>query len=324
MRILVVAQHDGRAVRAASRCALSFAVRCAEATGGGPVGWLALGHRLDRVTADAAGYAPVFVADSPALADPAPDRYARVIADVVADNQVDMLVAASSTFSKDVVSRAAGLLGGAMAGDVIGHEFRDGELLLRRPMYAGAVTATVALCGRPKIVTVRSSAYSPQPPCGAAADVTPVAVDEASLPNHIEYDGLESNPTGRPDVTEARVVVSAGRAVRNHDDFERLVGGLADVLGAATGSTRALVDAGITPNEFQVGQTGKIVAPELYIALGISGAVQHLAGMKNAKLVVAINNDPEAPIFDAADYGLVNDVYEVVPQLIDKFKASNE
>jgi electron transfer flavoprotein alpha subunit len=258
------------------------------------------------------------MADSAALAVPTADRYARVIADVVRAGQFDVVAAASTTFAKDIVGRAAGLLGGAMASDVVGHEFRDGRLLLRRPMYAGALIATVALSGLPQIITVRPSAYPAAPSRTARFAVQRVAVREETLPQHIHYEGLESRATGRPELTEARVVVSGGRAFKSSEEYETYVGRLADRLGGATGSTRALVDAGITPNELQVGQTGKVVAPELYIALGISGAVQHLAGMKNSKVIVAINNDPDAPIFEVANYGLVGDVREVVPKLIEK------
>jgi len=250
-----------------------------------------------------------------------PNRFAKVIAEVAAERGAELVVAASTTFAKDVVGRAAGLLGGAMASDVVGHEFRDGQLLLRRPMFAGSVTATVALQGSPQIVTIRPAAYERAEPAEAAFEITPIAVQEDALPDSIRFVQVDSTTSHRPDVTEARVVVSGGRAFKNSEDYERLVGTLADRLGGAAGSSRALVDAGITPNELQVGQTGKIVAPELYIALGISGAVQHLAGMKNSKVVVAVNQDPEAPIFEVADYGLVGDVYELVPQMIEKIHA---
>jgi electron transfer flavoprotein alpha subunit len=317
VRILVVGEHDGRGVCVASRSALAFARQCAAATSGS-VEWLLLGHQLDKPAADAAAYAPVLAADSPALADPLAERYAPMIAAAVTEHRADLLAAASGTFAKDIVTRAAGLLGGAMAGDVVGHEFHEGRLRLQRPMYAGAVLATVELCGTPQIVTVQPAAYAPAERSETVAEIAPLTFAETDLPGQSEYLGLASQRAGRPDVSEARVVVSGGRGIRSREDFERLVGGLADAFGGAAGSTRPLVDAGIAPNEFQVGQTGKIIAPDLYVALGVSGSVQHLAGVKNSKLIVAVNRDPEAPIFSAADYGLVADIYEAVPELIAK------
>jgi len=320
MRILVVAEHDGTTVRSGTRSAVGFANSVAERSGG-DVECLVLGHEIDAAARDASLISRVLSVDGVTLSDPVADRYAKVIADVVSDRDTDLVVAASTTYAKDIVGRAAGLLGGAMASDVVAHEVRDGQLVMRRPMFAGAVTATVTLTGHPQIVTVRASAYEGPEPADAPFEITTVNIDESSLPNHIQFERVESKTSHRPDVTEAQVVVSGGRALKNSDDFERLVGGLADQLGGATGSSRALVDAGITPNELQVGQTGKIVAPDLYIALGISGAVQHLAGMKNSKVIVAINNDPDAPMFEMANYGLVGDVYELVPQLIAKLHA---
>jgi electron transfer flavoprotein alpha subunit len=317
MKILVVLEHDRQQLRPGSLSAIGFANDLARQTGG-EVFCLLLGDAIDPLAQQAAQFAPVLAASSPLLADPLADRHAHVIADVAGNRQVDLVVAASSTYSRDVVSRAGGLLGGAMASDIVAHAWTDGRLVMKRPMYAGAILATVVLQSSPQVVTVRPSAYPPAEPLTAAGTITPLAVDETSLPSHARYDKLESKPSHRPDVTEASVVVSGGRAIRNADDFERLVGGLADCLGGATGSSRALVDAGITPNELQVGQTGKIVSPDLYLALGISGAVQHLAGMKNSKRIVAINSDPDAPIFEVADYGLVADIYDVVPDLTSK------
>ncbi len=323
MRILVIVEHDGAKLRPATLSALAFAQSVAQATEG-TVQLLVLGHKLASVVADGVKYCSVLVADSPELAWPVADRYAQVIATVVKDQNVDLLVAAFTSHAKDIVGRAGGLLGGAMASDVTGHTFEDGELLLERPIHAGAAVATVSLLGTPKIVTIRPSSYPPVAPQDASQDATnnvhEVTIEPSSLPDLIRLESVESKSSARPDVTEARVVVSGGRAFKNSDDFERIVGGLADALEGATGSSRALVDAGITPNELQVGQTGKIVAPELYVALGISGAVQHLAGMKNSRTIVAINNDPEAPIFGVADYGLVADVYEAVPEMIRKLQ----
>jgi electron transfer flavoprotein alpha subunit len=320
MRVLVVAEHDGRALRPASLSCFTFAQAIAEATGGS-VAWLLLGDGIERVAAEASHFAPVIAVESPLLSQPLADSFAPAIANVVYERQFELVSAASSTFSKDVLPRAAALLGGAMASDVVCHELTPTGLQFDCPQYAGAVTATLRLIGSPQVVTVRGSAYP-----AAKADestnypVERVKLDAVILASRCQYVSLKSKKSARPDVTEARIVVSGGRAIKNPEDFERLVGKLADTLGGAVGSSRALVDAGITPNELQVGQTGKIVAPELYIAIGISGAVQHLAGMKNARTIVAINSDPDAPIFDVADYGLVGDAYQIVPQLIEKLQ----
>lgn len=320
MRILVVGEHDGSSLRGASLSALAFARSVAEASSG-DVAWLLLGHQLERVAKEAAVFAPVLAVDSPALDQPLAEPFARVIAAVVKQRGFDMLSAAASTFAKDVLPRAAGLLGGAMASDVLRHEWVDGQLHFDTPRYAGAVTATVRLLGSPQIVTVRASSYAPAESTAKTHAIERLELDASNFARRGRYEGLQSKHNARPDVTEARIVVSGGRAIKNAEDFERLVGGLADVLGGAAGSSRALVDAGITPNDLQVGQTGKIIAPELYIALGISGAVQHLAGMKNSRTIVAINSDADAPIFDVADYGLVGDVYALVPELIEKLAS---
>jgi electron transfer flavoprotein alpha subunit len=321
MGVLVVAEHDSETLKRGTLSAIGFARTAVAAEGDADaVKILILGEDIGEVSEDASHYGHVLSADAPALARPDADRYAKLVAQVAQENSADV-VAAATTFAKDIVGRAAAYLGGAMASDVVGHELQDGELLLRRPMYAGSLTATVKLLGQPRIITVRPSAYSAVERRDDPFTITTVPFDESALPSRIVVEALETKSSGRPDVTEARVVVSGGRAFKNSDDFERLVGGLADALQGSAGSTRALVDSGITPNELQVGQTGKIVAPELYVALGLSGALQHLAGMKNSKVVVAVNTDPEAPIFEVADYGLVADVYEVVPELIEKLSA---
>jgi electron transfer flavoprotein alpha subunit len=320
VRILVVAEHDGAALRGASLSCLTFARSIVHATGG-EVSWLILGQHADRLAAGAAEFAPVIVVDSPQLAHPLAEPFARIIAHVARAGGFDLVAAAATTFGKDILPRAAALLGGAMASDVVRHELVDGQLVFDCPQYAGAVTATLRLHGSPQCVTVRAAAYSRAD--GASAATKPIQrleVDPAALAARCRFEGLKSKKDSRPDLAEARIVVSGGRALKSSEDFERLVGRLADLLGGAAGSSRALVDAGMTPNELQVGQTGKIVAPKLYIALGISGAVQHLAGMKNSGVIVAVNNDPDAPIFDVADFGLVGDVYQVVPELIEKLQ----
>src|SRR5437773_3752083 len=315
MSILVVAEHDGAHARPGSFSALAVA-RDLGAHSGERVELLVIGSGVDSVAAEAAGFAPVIVVDHPLLANPTADRYAQIIADVAKARGAGSIVANSTTFAKDILPRASAMLRAAMAGDVTDYSFDNGELRLRRPMYAGAAMALVTLAGRPQVITVRAAAFPAAQPLAQPGGRIDWSMDASTLPDHSEYIGLESRPTLRPELTEARVVVSGGRPFRTSEEFENYVGRLADALNGAAGCTRALVDAGIAPNEWQVGQTGKVVAPQLYVALGISGAVQHLAGMKNSRVVVAVNNDPEAPMFSIATYGLVGDVRQIVPELI--------
>jgi electron transfer flavoprotein alpha subunit len=324
MKILIVAEHDGASIRATSLACFTFAREIAQVASG-EITWLVLGDQIESVAADAARFAPVLCVDSPQLMRPLADSYAQTISTIVRSHNFELVAAASSTFAKDVLPRAAALLGGAMASDVVGCEVTPTGLQFECPQYAGAVWATVELLSSPKFVTVRSSSFAP---ASATDDVSyPIqrielaAIDVASRCRFIE---LKSQISSRPDVSEARVVVAGGRAIKSREDYEALVGGLADVVGGAVAGTRALVDAGIAPPEQKVGQTGKIVAPDLYIALGISGAVQHVAGIKGSRAIVAVNSDPDAPIFKVADIGLVGDVYEIVPDLISKLQTRLE
>ena len=321
-RILVIAEQNQGVLRPATGAAAGFARQvCAET--GGAFDLLVLGSGLQAAAAAASrwGAGAVLVADSPSLAEPLADRYAQAIAEVARARDVTLVVAASSTFSKDILPRVAGLLDAGMASDILAVKVEGARLIYRRPMFAGNVIATVCLTGPTQVVTVRSAAFATPPDTGAASVLTPVPVNVAALPGLTTFISRDERRSGRPDPTEARIVVSGGRAIRNPEDFERLIGGLADALGGGVGSSRALVDSGITPNSLQIGQTGKMVAPDLYVAVGISGAIQHLAGMKDAKVIAAINKDGDAPIFEIADYGLVADVYEAIPEMIAKLKA---
>jgi electron transfer flavoprotein alpha subunit len=316
MNVLVVAEHDGQRLKTATLSAVEFARRIAR-TAEDRVAILLMGHQNQRAAKEAVQYAEVLDADHILLENPLAERLAVVAAHVAGEEEFDAVVAASSAWARDVVLRASGLLGGAMAGDVVGHQVVEGRLLLQRPVYSGSVMATVALKRQPWIITIRGSAYPNAAPLEQPRETTPVSVEELDIPVATTFEGLAIRDRGRPDPTEASIVASGGRAFRSAEDFEELVGTLADRLGGAAGASRSLVNAGGAPSEIQVGQTGKVVTPELYLALGISGSVQHLAGMKNSRIIAAINTDPNAPIFQAADYGLVGDVYQLLPELIE-------
>ena len=317
--ILVIAEHDGGQLKLATLSAVAFAKK-AVAEAGGSFDVLVLGENVGSTAESLRNYgaASVLVADHAQLKSPVADKYAHVIAEIAKQRGSSMVVGAASTFSKDILPRAAGLLDAGMLSDVVDVSCEGDDFIFKRVLFAGNAIATVKLDGAVKFLTVRAAAFAHPAKVTDASPVVTIAVEADKLPGFIQLDGSEAKVAGRPDSTEARVVVSGGRAIKNSEDFERLIGGLADVLKGAVGSSRALVDSGITPNSLQVGQTGKVVAPDLYIAVGISGAIQHMAGMKDTKVIVAINKDAEAPIFEVADYGLVGDVYQAVPELIAK------
>jgi electron transfer flavoprotein alpha subunit len=227
----------------------------------------------------------------------------------------DVVVAAATMFGKDFAPRLAARLDRPMVGDIL--EIVSADTFLR-PMYAGNILATVRTSKPQFVASVRGTAFTNPSKSGESRRETL----DMSAETKTKRVGASGKAGGRPDLSQANIVVSGGRPLKDSETFEELIGGLADALGGATGATRAAVDSGIAPNEMQVGQTGKIVAPQLYIAAGISGSTQHIAGMKDSKVIVAINTDPDAPIFEIADYGLVMDLYQAIPELIERVKRS--
>lgn len=255
------------------------------------------------------GVGKVLLADNDAYEHPLAENLSALACDVA--RQFTHILAPATTFGKNLMPRIAALLDVGQLSDVIKLESEDTVI---RPVYAGNALARVKSNDPIKVITIRCSAFESAHSTDAQAEIEELDIVIASAQSR--FVGMQSDVSERPELTAARVVVSGGRGLGNKDSFA-LVEKLADKLGAAIGASRAAVDAGFVPNDLQVGQTGKIVAPELYIAVGISGAIQHIAGMKDSKVIVAINSDPEAPIFEVADYGLVGDLFEVLPQLIE-------
>lgn len=311
---IVLIEVDRQQVKRPSLHAITLARQL-----GGDYALLVLGSGLDDVAVSLTGYGAnaVIVADDPILAEPLADRYAAVIAEVVRKNSAKNLVGSSSTFSKDILPRVAALLDAPMVTDVLALEEVDGTMCYRRPINAGSMLATVKIEGDFRVLTARATAFEAPETGNTSSPIERFAVDGACLPNGMQFVSREQRVSDRPDLAEARVVVSGGRPLKDSETFERLIGGLADSLGGAVGATRAAVDSGMVPNDYQIGQTGKVVAPELYIAVGVSGAIQHLAGIKDSRVIVAINRDPDAPIFQMATYGLVGDLHQIVPKLIE-------
>jgi electron transfer flavoprotein alpha subunit len=316
--LLVLAETDGHKILPDTLQTLTFAQSWANEAGGEFDLLIVGGPEVSGAASAFIGYGAkrILVAAVPELAHPTADRVAAATAQVYRDSGATSLAGPSSTFGRDILPRAAALLDLPMLSDVMSVHASEGRLEFRRPMYAGNVIATVQVEGDTGVFSVRGTSFG-KPEAGAESPVETVTLS-AALPQGTTWIGLESGEQKRPELTSARVVVSGGRPLRDAETFERLLGGLADKLGGAVGATRAAVDSGIAPNELQVGQTGKVVAPELYIAAGVSGSVQHMAGMKESKVIVAINTDPDAPIYDIADYGLVADLHKAVPELTSK------
>lgn len=311
---IVLIELDRQQVKHPSLHAITLAEQL-----GGDYALLVLGNGLDEIAASLTGYgaSAVIVADDPLLGEPLANRYAAVIAEVARKNGAKYVIGSSSTFSKDILPRVAALLDAPMVTDVLGLEKANDVTAYRRPISAGSMLATVKVEGDVRVLTARATAFEAPEIGDSSCPIERFPLDTASLPNGMEFLSREQRVSDRPDLAEARVVVSGGRPLKNTETFERLIGGLADSLGGAVGATRAAVDSGMVPNDYQIGQTGKVVAPELYIAVGVSGAIQHLAGIKDSRIIVAINKDPDAPIFQMATYGLVGDLHQIVPQLIE-------
>ncbi|MBV1842112.1 electron transfer flavoprotein subunit alpha/FixB family protein [Photobacterium ganghwense] len=308
MAVLLIAEHDNQVLGHDTLKAMGAAGSLS-----GGIDVLVAGVHCQKVAEQAsriAGVQRVLVADSTVYEHQLAENLSALVAEIV--GKYTHIVAAATTFGKNLLPRVAALLDVGMLSDVIAIESDDTVV---RPIYAGNALARVKSNDAVKILTVRGSAFD------TASERSEGTAEIASLDIEIANDvsrfvGRESADSARPELSAARIVVSGGRGLGNKENFA-LIEKLADKLGAAIGASRAAVDAGFVSNDLQVGQTGKIVAPDLYIAVGISGAIQHLAGMKDSKVIVAINSDPEAPIFDIADYGLVGDLFEILPQLID-------
>jgi electron transfer flavoprotein alpha subunit len=305
MAILLLAEHDGAAVSDQTAKAVTAAVKI-----GGDIHVLVAGAGVQAAAESAAklsGVAKVLVADDAGLANGLAEPLADLI--VQLSGGYDVILAAATASAKNVMPRVAALLDVMQVSEIIEVISAD---TFKRPIYAGNALQTVQSTDAKKVITVRTAAFAAVEATGSAAIETVAAAANAGLSSFVG-DALSSSD--RPELTSAKIIVSGGRALGSSEKFKEVILPLADKLGAAVGASRAAVDAGYAPNDWQVGQTGKVVAPDLYIACGISGAIQHLAGMKDSKVIVAINKDEEAPIFQVADYGLVGDLFEILPAL---------
>ena len=306
MKTLVLVEHEGGHIKDATLATVTAAAKL------GDIDLLVAGKGVDAVAqaaAKIAGAGKVLVADGAHLEHQLAEDVAPIAVALMADR--DAFLAPATTTGKNIAPRVAALLDVMQISDILSVE---DESTFTRPIYAGNAIATVKSKDAKKVITVRGTAFEKAAADGGSGSIE--AVDAGSSSGKSSFVSAELSKSERPELTSAKVIVSGGRAFGSNDQFHGLLDPLADKLGAAVGASRAAVDAGYAPNDYQVGQTGKIVAPDVYIAIGISGAIQHLAGMKDSKVIVAINKDADAPIFQIADYGLVGDLFETIPALI--------
>jgi electron transfer flavoprotein alpha subunit len=318
MNVLIVAEQVNGGLRKATLHAVSAGRELARRTGG-KLHLALLGKGVGKIAEELAAYgADVHLADAAVLEHALAEAYAPVVAELAKATQATFVGAAATAFGKDLLPRVAAKLGAGMATEVLGFGGEGAAVTFRRPMWAGNVLAEVEIATAVKVFTIRPTEFPAAAKEGSkgAVQAAAVSVDAAALKTR--HAGFKEVKSERPELTEARAIVAGGRGTKG--DFKPIEA-LADELGAAVGASRAAVDAGWVPNDWQVGQTGKVVAPELYVAAGISGAIQHLAGMKGSRVIVAVNKDPEAPIFQIADYGLVADLFKALPELAAKVKA---
>jgi electron transfer flavoprotein alpha subunit len=318
--VLVVAEVAEGKLKKTTHSAVTFAQKAAAALGG-TYSILLIGDGASGAAAEAQGLgaAKVLVAEDASLKSYLAERYAPTVAEVGKGYAV--VVGTASAYGKDLLPRVAARLGAGYAADISELITEGSQLRYKRPMYAGNAFGICSVSTPIQVVSVRQSAFAAAEPSGGQSPVEKVAVAGPSgAAERVEFVSFDQVKSARPELAEARVVVSGGRALK--EKFAQVLDPLADALGAAVGASRAACDAGYAPSDLQVGQTGKIVAPQLYFAIGISGAIQHLAGMKGSKVIVAINKDADAPIFQVADYGLVADLFATVPELVKGIQAA--
>jgi electron transfer flavoprotein alpha subunit len=311
--VLIVAELLDGKVRKATLSAVAFGKELAQKTGGA-FDVLAIGEGSASAAGELTGYGARKVLRAEVAGGYLAERYAPTIAET-AKSGYGVVAMAATAVGKDLAPRVAGRLDSGIASDIVGLEVADGKPLYRRSMYAGNVFGKVSITTPVHVVSVRQSEFEPAAASGGSSPVSEVSVVDDPAASRVEFVALDRIESERPELTEAEVVVSGGRALASAENFKTVLEPLVDALGAAMGASRAACDAGYVPGELQVGQTGKVVTPKLYVAVGISGAIQHLAGMKGSKTIVAINKDKDAPIAQVADYFLVGDLFQVVPAL---------